>query len=133
MGVRDFVGKIAFLCGAKNAERISDIFLYVYDKEIAGKSVFDRNSEDIKDISNRSIFLWDMLYQDSKADIAKVDYCKDLMEIIERSHYLKSHGEKHQANSIDYLEKMSRKSEPSYVDIAEYMTVDDAIVLGWST
>jgi len=130
MTARDFLVSIPKLCGAKNADRIADIFGYVFDKELAGGSVFDRNEADKENFLNRSICLWDMLYSDEDADPVKVDHCMKLMEIIERSHYLDEHGDKGQATIIDALYQEVKALEISDSDVAAVLTADDAVTMG---
>jgi hypothetical protein len=130
MKVRDFIVKIPALCGAKNADRIADLYGYVFDMELEGDRVFARNDVDLADFGNRSSYLWDMLYADEDADVDAIVQCHQIMEIIERSHYLDKHGEKHHAKRIDKLYSAVKADEATFPDIAEAMPVDVAVTLG---
>lgn len=131
MKVREFLVQIPYLCGAKNAERIAEIFGFVFDRELEGGSAFSRNEHDRMEIGNRSRFLWAMLYTDKNIDVGAVDQCKALMEIIERTHYLDKHGEKEQEKYIDNLYAAVKDDESAYPEIAAIMPVEDAITMSY--
>lgn len=129
MKVREFLVQIPYLCGAKNAARISEIFGYVFDRELEKGTPFDRNEADLADFGNRSEYLWDMLYADEGAMVGAVTYCKGLMEIIERTHYQEKHGEKFHAKYIDNLAAALKEDEKTYPEIAQAMPIEEAVTL----
>jgi hypothetical protein len=130
MKVRDFLVQIPFLCGAKNAARISEVFGFIFDRELENDTPWDRNDYDKADFDNRSAILWDMLYSDIKADVNKIHQCKKLVEIIERSHYLDNHNEKYHARVIEDLYKDVETVESEFPTITAAMPVSAAVALG---
>jgi len=137
MKVRDFLVSIPGLCGARNADRIAAIFGYVFDVERLEETAFARNGEDFADFNNRSAYLWAMLHGDRGANPAKIQHCKMLMEIVERSHYLFHHGEKQHTDIIDQLVIDVRMLELENPEIATVFTADEAVTIeatsgGWN-
>jgi len=124
--IREFLVKIPFLCGAKNAERISWIFGAVFDNELTDTSPFHRNEEDKKDILNRSKVLFDLLYCDSKADIKKVNHCIKIVSLLETNHYMKSHKENELEKKVSSLYESAKKSEKRYSEITDVMSASKA-------
>ncbi len=131
MKLSEFIAQISFLCEARNAARISELFVYAFNRELKGGSPFDRNAKDREDFENRSRYLWDMLFADEEADVEACTLCQKLMEIIERSHYLNEHGEKEQIPLIDKAYAAAKVLEPLYPKIVEAMPADTAVTLSF--
>jgi hypothetical protein len=130
--MRAFLIRIPELCGCQNAARIGEIFGFVYDRELVGGTPFDRNIHDRKHFRNRSKYLWDMVIEDANSDDSKIKHCRDLVDIIERSHYLDKHGETYQAAIIDTLHADAKHMEllEGHEEITEAMPADTAVALG---
>ena len=127
-----FIPEIAYLCGSQNADRISDVMVYVYSKELKPGSVYDRNDVDRASPENRSRFIWAMLRDDPSVDLGAVEHCRKLMEIIERIDYLDEHGEKEQESIINNLFFEVQKEQINFPKIAEVMSAEEAVSSWWN-
>ena len=123
MSVKDFLVKIPFLCNADNAERWSRMIELVYDDELGNhSSVFARNEKDIEEPYNRMELAF--AFRSDEAD--KVEYCRDLVELIFLSHYRIEKGESKHDDRIKNLVSVLEEAEPNYSEISATLTVSQA-------
>lgn len=124
--VRDFFIEMPRLCGCPDAERWSDIIGYIYDRELEGGSVWDRNAVDKERPLNRMACAFAF-----EGDDLKKAQCARLAGIIMLSHYQKEHGEDHQ-KEIGRLWSEAATLEYDYPEIAATMTADAALAGYWA-
>lgn len=127
MKARDFFIRMPKLCGCPDADRESDVIGYIYDRELEGGSVWDRNDADKMNPAHRLECAFHFEADDEGAKYQ----CERLALIITLSHYQKEHGEDHQ-KQIDRLWSEAVSAEVSYPEIAAVMTADEALVAGWN-
>lgn len=127
MNARDFFVAMPELCGARNAARWADIIGYVYDKELAGDSVYARNLTDEANPDNRLevAFGW-------QGDEGAKEQCRRLCRIILYKHYLDEHGEAKYQAKIDAEYKMAEAAEGMYPEIADELTAYEALAIRWA-
>jgi hypothetical protein len=128
MRVRDFFVKIPELCGGKNADRWASIIGYVYDLELMDDSAFDRNAEDKADPDNR----FEVVFAFNGGNPDKVEQCKRLVRILMFNHYLEDHNEPEYREAIEANYKVALAAQELYPDIADVMSVEDAMLEGWN-
>lgn len=126
MKARDFFVKMPELCKCSDAERWADIIGYVYDRELEGKSVWDRNKKD----RDRPLSRMDCAMAFDGDPGAKAQ-CARLAGLIMLTHYKTEHGENHQG-MIDGLYTAAVSAEKYYPEIAAVMTAGMAIAGRWA-
>jgi hypothetical protein len=132
--VRDFCIKIPELCKAEDAERFAKVNELVFDSELAGGTVFDRNEEDRRLPKNRyKIFFGFMAFHH---DEGRAKHCLDLIELLDRSHHKYTHVESGHDAAISDLWASVAESETEYPDIAAVLSADEAasaeVAAGWN-
>jgi len=127
MKARDFFTAMPKLCGCPDAEREADIIGYIYDRELKGGSVWDRNDADRKDPSSRLFcaFHFEALDEGAKAQ------CWRLACLMNYAHLQEEHGEDHEEKRGN-LWAEAAMAEPTYPEIAKVMTADEANAGHWA-
>jgi len=129
--VFDFAMQIPYLCGAEDPERWARLSKMAYDDEMDhDRSVFKRKETDFFQPGRRlrSAFAFTAFPHDA----GKAAHCMNLLKIWEISHYEKEHGESgHEAEKQDLILD-AIEAEKKYPDIAEVLTVEQAVAnYGW--
>lgn len=127
MSVRDFLTAIPSLCGAKDADRQAWVIGAMYDRELIGDSVFDKNEEDKENPDNR----FRLVFAFDGGDRGRIEHCKRLVRILMFNHYVEDHNDKSYALIVDKNYRDALESEESYPDIAEVMPAEAAIMARW--
>lgn len=132
MTALDFLVEMPRLCGCKNAERKATIIKWIYERELAGDSVFDRADNDRADPYLRAEPIAALLYGDDAADFGAIDQCMRIVHIIEWNHYLEEHGEDYYKPFIDDEYKAVEEHESEYPDITDVVSAYEALTWHWA-
>ncbi len=129
--VRGFLTAMPLLCKCKNAARKTEVIGDIFDKELKGHTVFERNDDDRKDPINRSEIVFSMIRGDLFADPKSLEQCERLAHIIEWQHYIDKHGEADYLPMVEAEYVAAKQNEQFLPEIAAVMTADEAVAARW--
>lgn len=131
VNVLAFAMRIPYLCGAEDPERWARLNKMAYDDELDhDKSVYARKISDMETPGRRlRVFFGFTAF---KHDQDKAKHCYNLLKIWEISHYEIEHGESGHEKEKQNLIVEAVSDEKKYPDIAEVLTVEQAVAnYGW--
>lgn len=122
--LRDFVGKVPELCGAKDMDQVGRINKLIFDHEISNpESEFSKGR--FNTTSERLSYLFNF-----KGDEEKKKYCEALLMLKTMKGYEDKDGEDH-TPEITQLEKYIKSREPLHPEINSHMSLSEARKSAW--
>ena len=125
MKAREFFTAMPRICGAADARREASLIGFMYDQNLYGDSAWERSDFDRVNPDHRlsRAFNWDCTNEPAK------EQCFRLVQIMDRKHHI-DQGETQYQDELDQLVQEAVDAEPLFPEIAQYMTVQEALMLG---
>lgn len=118
-----FINAIPVVSGAYDPERVAAVMEFIFTNELyVENSVFALNDRDREDPWNRLA----LAFAFPAKDEGRKDQCRRLAFIAMITHYRLKHHDCTYDKELEEVVKQAKAMEPSYPDIAKYLTVEEA-------
>jgi hypothetical protein len=125
MKAREFFTAMPRICGAQDIEREASLIGFMYDQNLCGDHAWKRTDFDRVSPDHRlqRAFNWDCTNKPAK------EQCFRLVQIMDRKHHI-DQGETQYQEELDELVEAAVSVEAMTPEVAEVMTVQEALMAG---